>query len=82
MATRICTRISKTIYINFTLNLKKSSFYWKSMVARGWGQMSLELKFVKVQIVFLFGKKLFFLMDNSFYTFLFVSLKSMFKNAQ
>ena len=52
------------------------------MVARGWGQMSLELKFVKVQIVFLFGKKLFFLMDNSFYTFLFVSLKSMFKNTQ
>ena len=44
--------------------------------------MSLELKFVKVQIVFLFGKKLFFLMDKSFYTFLFVSLKSMFKNAQ
>ena len=52
------------------------------MVARGWGQMSLELKFDKVQIVSLFGKKLFFLMDNSFHTFLFVSLKSMFKNAQ
>ena len=44
--------------------------------------MSLELKFVKVQIVSLFGKKLFFLMDNNFYTFLFVSLKSMFNNAQ
>ena len=82
MAIRICTRILKTMYISFTLNLKTSSFYWESMVARGWGQMILDSNFVKVQMVSLFGKNLFFLTDNSFETFLFVSLKSMFKNAQ
>ena len=82
MAIRICTRISKTMDISFTLNLKTSSFYWESMVARGWGQMILDSNFVQVQMVSLFGKNLFFSTDNSFDTFLFVSLKSMFKNAQ
>ena len=42
--------------------------------------MILDSNFVKVQMVSLFGKNLFFLTDNSFDTFLFVSLKSMFKN--